>query len=48
VSAETTLERRIVTVLIEHLVGSTTLSEKYDPEDIAAIQARRRRTNALS
>ena len=36
--AEPSLERRIVTVLFADLVGFTTLSEKYDAEDVAAIQ----------
>lgn len=32
------LERRIVTVLFADLVGFTTLSERLDPEDVAAVQ----------
>jgi class 3 adenylate cyclase len=31
-------ERRIVTVLFADLVGFTALSERLDPEDVAAIQ----------
>jgi class 3 adenylate cyclase len=38
VDAPETVERRIVTVLFADLVGFTTLSESYDPEDLAAIQ----------
>jgi class 3 adenylate cyclase len=34
------VERRIVTVLFADLVGFTTLSEEFDPEDIAVIQDR--------
>src|SRR6187551_267188 len=34
------VERRIVTVLFADLVGFTTLSEQFDPEDIAVIQDR--------
>ena len=37
---EETVERRIVTVLFADLVGFTTLSERFDPEDIALIQDR--------
>lgn len=36
--ADELVERRIVTVLFADLVGFTTLSERYDPEDVAAIQ----------
>src|SRR3954447_23847036 len=38
--AEQALERRIVTVLFADLVGFTTLCERFDAEDIAAIQDR--------
>src|SRR6187551_1373019 len=34
------VERRIVTVLFADLVGFTTLSETFDPEDVAIIQDR--------
>ena len=37
---EESVERRIVTVLFADLVGFTTLSEQFDPEDIAVIQDR--------
>ena len=32
------VERRIVTVLFADLVGFTPLSERLDPEDVAAVQ----------
>lgn len=38
--AETTYERRIVSVLFADLVGFTPLSERLEPEDVAAIQDR--------
>ena len=37
-SAPAPVERRIVTVLFADLVGFTPLSERLDPEDVAAIQ----------
>ena len=38
--ARESVERRIVTVLFADLVGFTTLSEQFDPEDVAVIQDR--------
>ena len=40
VDPQETVERRIVTVLFADLVGFTTLSEQFDPEDMAVIQDR--------
>jgi len=37
-SAPGSIERRVVTVLFADLVGFTPLSERLDPEDVAAIQ----------
>ncbi len=34
------IERRIVTILFSDLVGFTTMSEQFQPEDVALIQDR--------